>query len=131
MMMLIHQRKIKKEKNEFIFKQLSFTFLACVLGIGISLLVYLPAIEYTPFSVRGGSSAGGSDYSYATGWSFSSSRNVNISNSICFWFWWTDHWGYMPFTDYPNYMGIIVLILAFIAIIYKKGILKWYLLRLL
>ena len=128
MMMLIHQRKIKKEKNEFIFKQLSFTFLACVLGIGISLLVYLPAIEYTPFSVRGGSSAGGSDYSYATGWSFHPVEMLTFLIPSAFGFGGQIYWGYMPFTDYPNYMGIIVLILAFIAIIYKKGILKWYLL---
>ncbi|MBN4080980.1 hypothetical protein JYT44_01310, partial [Caldithrix abyssi] len=44
--------------------------LACVLGIGMSLLIYLPAMEYTPFSVRGGSAGGGADYNYATGWSF-------------------------------------------------------------
>ena len=40
---------------------------ACLLGIGLSLLIYLPAIEYTPFSVRGGSAGGGADYNYATG----------------------------------------------------------------
>ena len=34
----------------------------------------------------------------------------------------------MPFTDYPNYMGIIILGLSLIGMVYKKGIFKWYLL---
>ena len=33
------------------------------------------------------------------------------------------YWGNMPFTDYPNYMGIIVITLAIIGILfYKKKI---------
>ena len=39
---------------------------ASLLGIGIALLIYLPSIEYTPFSVRGGGVGGGAGYNYAT-----------------------------------------------------------------
>ena len=36
------------------------------------------------------------------------------------------YWGKMPFTDYPNYMGIIVLTLAVIGILFHKSKIKWY-----
>ena len=40
--------------------------IACLLGIGLCLLIYLPAMDYTPYSIRGGSQTGGADYNYAT-----------------------------------------------------------------
>ena len=127
MIMLIDEMKKKKDKK-FIVKQLSFIFLACLLGVGISSLIYLPAIEYAPFSVRGGSSAGGADYNYATDWSFHPVEMLTFLIPSAFAFGGDYYWGHMPFTDYPNYMGIIVFSLALIGIVYKKGIVKWYLL---
>ena len=118
------------EKNEklIISKKLLFILMACILGIGISALIYIPAIEYTPFSVRGGSSSGGSDYNYATGWSFHPYEILTFLIPSSFGFGGQIYWGYMPFTDYPNYMGIIILGLSLIGMVYKKGIFKWYLL---
>ena len=84
-------------------------------------------MDYTPFSVRGGSSSGGSDYSYATGWSFHPIEMITFLIPSAFGFGGPLYWGYMPFTDYPNYMGIIILLLAVVGIINKKGIVKWYL----
>ena len=43
---------------------------AAIIGLGIAMLIYLPAMEYTPFSIRGGGAGGGTGYDYATGWSF-------------------------------------------------------------
>ena len=119
-----------REKNEklILSKKLLFILIACMLGIGISALIYIPAIEYTPFSVRGGSSSGGSDYNYATGWSFHPFEILTFFIPSSFGFGGQMYWGYMPFTDYPNYMGIVVLCLALIGMVYKKGLFKWYLL---
>lgn len=127
MIMLIDQMK-KKNDSKLIIRKLSLVLLACLLGIGISSLIYLPAIEYAPYSVRGGSSTGGSDYSYATGWSFHPVEMLTFLIPSAFGFGGQVYWGYMPFTDYPNYMGIIIFSLALIGIVYKKGVLKWYLL---
>ena len=92
---------------------------ACLLGIGLSLLIYLPAMEYTPFSVRGGSASGGADYNYATGWSFHPKEMLTFLIPSAFGFGGQPYWGFMPFTDYPNYMGIIILLLAVIGLFRK------------
>ena len=67
-MLIINFKHVKKRKNTFL--GLGGFASAAILGIGIALLIYLPSIEYTPFSVRGGGVGGGADYNYATGWSF-------------------------------------------------------------
>ena len=127
LIMLIDQMK-KENDSKLIIRKLSFILLACLLGIGIASLIYLPAIEYAPFSVRGGSSTGGSDYNYATGWSFHPVEMLTFLIPSAFGFGGQVYWGYMPFTDYPNYMGVIIFSLALIGIVYKKGVVKWYLL---
>jgi len=127
LIMLIDQMK-KEKDSKLIIRKLSFILLACLLGIGIASLIYLPAIEYAPFSVRGGSSTGGSDYNYATGWSFHPVEMLTFLIPSAFGFGGQVYWGYMPFTDYPNYMGVIIFSLALIGIVYKKGVVKWYLL---
>jgi hypothetical protein len=127
LIMLIDQMK-KEKDSKLIIRKLSFILLACLLGIGIASLIYLPAIEYAPFSVRGGSSTGGSDYNYATGWSFHPLEMLTFLIPSAFGFGGQVYWGYMPFTDYPNYMGVIIFSLALIGIVYKKGVVKWYLL---
>ena len=94
--------------------------MACLIGVGISLIILLPAMEYTPFSIRGGSASGGSDYNYATGWSFHPKEIMTFFIPSAFGFGGQPYWGYMPFTDYPNYMGIIILLLAMIGLIHKR-----------
>ena len=103
--------------------------IAAFLGIGIAMLIYLPSIEYTPFSVRGGGASGGADYSYATGWSFHPKEMLTFFLPSAFGFGGQTYWGYMPFTDYPNYMGIIVLSLAILGFVSKrKESISWFLL---
>ena len=69
-------------------------------------------MDYTPFSIRGGSQTGGADYNYATGWSFHPKEMLTFLIPSAFGFGGQVYWGLMPFTDYPNYMGIIILLLA-------------------
>jgi len=126
LVMIVYEIKNSYDPKTLL-SRFTIALIACALGIGISLLIYLPAMDYTPFSVRGGSSSGGSDYSYATGWSFHPIEMLTFLIPSAFGFGGPLYWGYMPFTDYPNYMGIIILLLAIIGIINKKGIIKWYL----
>ncbi|MDP6339525.1 MAG: hypothetical protein QF842_04250 [Candidatus Marinimicrobia bacterium] len=107
------------DKRPSIGKGLGLFAAACIIGIGLSLLIYLPAMEYTPFSVRGGSTGGGADYNYATGWSFHPKEMLTFFIPSAFGFGGQPYWGYMPFTDFPNYMGIIILLLAVIGLCRK------------
>ncbi len=101
---------------------------AAIIGIGIALLIYLPSMEYTPFSVRGAGVSGGADYNYATSWSFHPKEILTFILPSAFGFGGQTYWGFMPFTDYPNYMGIIVLLLAVYGLMAKRNQLSWFLL---
>ena len=118
---------IQKQKKGELYSGLGLFAVACVMGIGLSLLIYLPAMDYTPFSVRGGGASGGADYNYATGWSFHPKEILTFFIPSAFGFGGQPYWGFMPFTDYPNYMGIIILILAIIGLISKRELIHYFL----
>ena len=121
--------EIKKNKNQsLIVKKFGIFSLACILGIGLSMLIYLPAIDYSEYSIRGGSTSGGANYEYATGWSFHPKEILTFFIPSAFGFGGQPYWGFMPFTDYPNYMGIIILLLALIGLLGKKELIHWFLL---
>ena len=125
-MLITNFKNQEKRKSTFIGFG-SFTG-AAILGIGIALLIYLPSIEYTPFSVRGGGTAGGADYNYATSWSFHPKEMLTFFLPSAFGFGGQTYWGFMPFTDYPNYMGIIILLLALYGFgARRKELLSWFL----
>ena len=118
---------IRKQKKGELYSGLGLFAVACIMGIGLSLLIYLPAMDYTPFSVRGGGASGGADYNYATGWSFHPKEILTLFIPSAFGFGGQLYWGFMPFTDYPNYMGIIILILAIIGLISKRELIHYFL----
>ncbi|RMD96682.1 MAG: hypothetical protein D6814_10935 [Calditrichaeota bacterium] len=81
-----------------------------------------------PYSIRGAASALGQEqaakgvgFQYATNWSFSPLEMMTFLLPSFFGFGGQTYWGTMPFTDYPNYMGILILLLAVFALVsYKK-----------
>ena len=83
-----------------------------LLGFGMSAFLYLPTHEYAALSVRGGGEGGGAGLPYATAWSFDPREILTFVIPSMFGFGGQTYWGSMPFTDYPNYMGIIPLALA-------------------
>jgi len=125
LLMLITGLRNSDEKAN-IGKGFGYFILACLIGVGISLIIFLPAMDYTPFSIRGGSAGGGADYNYATGWSFHPKEIMTFFIPSAFGFGGQPYWGYMPFTDYPNYMGIIILLLAMIGLIHKRELIHWF-----
>ena len=126
LLMLITGLRNLNEKAINIRKGFGYFILACLIGVGISLIIFLAAMEYTPFSIRGGSASGGADYNYATGWSFHPKEIMTFFIPSAFGFGGQPYWGYMPFTDYPNYMGIIILLLAMIGLIHKRELIHWF-----
>ncbi len=126
--LLILIKRLREETNKkYLFHSFSLFSIACVLAIGLCLLIYLPAIDYTPYSIRGGSETGGADYNYATGWSFHPKEMLTFLIPSAFGFGGQVYWGLMPFTDYPNYMGIIILLLAIIGLFEKREFIHWFL----
>jgi hypothetical protein len=88
--------------------------------------VYLPALNYVPHSIRGAGACGGTGFEYATAWSFAFGEMSTFFIPSFYGFGGATYWGNMPFTDYPNYMGIIVLTLAVIGILFYESKIKWY-----
>jgi hypothetical protein len=126
LLILIKRFREEPDKKYLIHSFSLFSF-ACLLAIGLSLLIYLPAMDYTPYSIRGGSQTGGADYNYATGWSFHPKEMLTFLIPSAFGFGGQVYWGLMPFTDYPNYMGIIILFLAIIGLFERREFIHWFL----
>lgn len=105
---------------------------ALVLAAALAAMLYLPIREYTPYSIRGaqsvvqqaaaGQQAGdtGVGFQYATEWSFSPGEMMTFLLPSFYGFGGQTYWGTMPFTDYPNYMGIVILALAIFAIAQRR-----------
>ena len=98
-----------------------------LLGFGMSAFLYLPTHEYASLSVRGGGEGGGAGLEYATSWSFHPVEMLTFVIPSMFGFGGATYWGHMPFTDYPNYMGIVVLALAVYGAMRWPGKIRWYL----
>ena len=101
-----------------------------LLGFGMSAFLYLPVHEYSKLSIRGGGEAGGAGLAYATSWSFHPREVLTFLIPGMFGFGGRTYWGSMPFTDYPNYMGIVPLGLAVFAAVRTRGVLRAYLIAL-
>ncbi|UCH11156.1 MAG: hypothetical protein JSU61_04510 [Fidelibacterota bacterium] len=99
--------------------------LALVVGFGLAMALFLPVMNYTPYSIRGARGGGGTGFEYATQWSFSFGETLTFLLPSFFGFGGITYWGSMPFTDYPNYMGIILLFLAVWAVVMKRTWIVW------
>jgi len=105
---------------------------ALVLAAALAAVLYMPVQEYTPYSIRGaqsvlqqapGAQTGGDDgvgIAYATEWSFSPGEMMTFILPSFYGFGGQTYWGTMPFTDYPNYMGIAILALAIFGIVQRR-----------
>ncbi|MBM3162837.1 MAG: YfhO family protein [Chlorobi bacterium] len=101
-------------------KRAGFFATACVVGIAISAAVYLPASEYAAYSVRGAAGGGGAAMEYATMWSMHPVELLTFLVPGLYGFGGVTYWGFMPFTDFPHYAGIVVLLLAFAGFIARR-----------
>lgn len=94
--------------------------MAIVLALGFSIgaVLLLPVHEYAGMSTRGqeGASGGGrTPYEYATDWSLGPEDLAAAVVPAAAGFGKATYVGRMPFTDYPNYFGWLVLALAVVA----------------
>ena len=89
-----------------------------------SLSIYLPIFNYTALSTRG-SDMGGFGIEKATQWSLNFKEVTTFILPNAYGFGGRTYWGYLPFTDFPNYIGPIVILFALIGI-YTSDIKKEY-----
>lgn len=97
-------------------------------GVVMSASIYLPAAQYAAYSVRGVAAQGGaSSWEYATLWSMHPLELLTFLVPGVFGFGGATYWGFMPFTDFPNYAGIVVLLLAVAgAVMRRKEPMTWF-----
>lgn len=103
------------------FAELGFSAGVFAVVVGVSLLIcavlYLPVHDYAKYSIRGASETGGLDYGYATNWSLHPAEMLTFLIPFSFGFGKDLYLGHMPFTDYPNYLGVVVLAFALVAVL--------------
>jgi hypothetical protein len=92
--------------------------LALIVAVSLAMcaVLYLPVHDYAQYSIRGASEAGGLEYGYATSWSLHPSETLTFVAPFSFGFGKELYLGHMPFTDYPNYLGIVVTAFALVAL---------------
>ncbi len=115
---------IYNKKQKFLSIKLNpllFLFSSLILGIALSASIYFPAISYMNDSTRGAID-GGMGLTQAMGWSFPPIESIVFLLPSFFGFGGYTYWGYIEFTDYPQYMGIIVLIFALYSYFSSKKI---------
>ena len=122
LLLLLNIHKLQINKPKWIL----FTAVGLILGLCMAMWIYLPALNYTPHSIRGAGGGGGTGFEYATAWSFSFGEMSTFFIPSYYGFGGATYWGNMPFTDYPNYMGIIVITLAIIGLLFSENKIKYF-----
>ncbi|MBK7368502.1 MAG: hypothetical protein IPJ04_11485 [Candidatus Eisenbacteria bacterium] len=91
---------------------------AAALAFGVAGVYNLPLKDYAQYSIRGGDTAGGAGFAYATGWSLAPYEMLAAVIPNWVGFGGQTYWGGMPFTDYPNvYLGVVAVLLAIPALL--------------
>ena len=94
-------------------KYMTLFFSAIVIAFLIASHIYLPSLDYREMSIR--SSEMGS-FAYATNWSMHPKELLTYIIPNYYGFGGSTYKGFMPFTDFPNYVGLFVLIFAFLSL---------------
>lgn len=81
-------------------------------SLTMSSVLHLPVHDYAQYSIRGASAGGGVDYQYATSWSLHPLESLTFLFPYAYGFGSNLYFGNMPFTDYPNYLGLVVFAFA-------------------
>lgn len=119
---LIRKGKVRESAVDLVFIAASV-----IVALGIASVLIVPVKAYAEYSIRGGG-GGGLDYGYATGWSLHPREMLTFVFPWAFGYGKATYWGSMPFTDYPNYLGIVTALFAFIAMFTVTNRWKWILL---
>ena len=106
--------------------------IAAVVAAALVTIPYLGIQEYTPYSIRGAASAlsanpgeTGVGWDYATAWSYPPGELLAFLFPAWFGLAGATYWGHLPFTQSTHYVGILVLLLAFLGAWKGEGRRRW------
>ena len=141
---------VKKENWMGVIRSGAILAVASGLAFMMTADQYLSTLEYSKYSMRGSGpvqaqqsvqgrpetkvASGGLDYDYATSWSFSPGEMLTFAIPSAYGFGWFEYkgaltarptrlntyFGPQPFTDAPQYMGIVILVLALVGAVKKR-----------
>ena len=103
---------IRQEGNKN--KYFLYFIISCTIGFLLASHIYYPSLDYLGNSIRSG---GDNHYQYATNWSMHPKELLTYVIPYYYGFGGSSYSGYMPFTDYPNYVGFFVLFSALFSFI--------------
>ena len=103
-----------KEIKKYLYNN-SIVLVSLFLGFLTSLKIYFPILNYSKFSTRGAES-GGFGLEQATQWSLNIKESLTFILPYAYGFGGKDYWGFLPMTDFPNYIGLIILFLAILGL---------------
>jgi hypothetical protein len=115
-----------REKAAVIVKGGAMLAFAVLMGILISSFMNLSVWEYSRYSIRGGGETGGVGFDYATAWSFPPSEIITFFIPSFMGFGGQTYWGSLPFTDFPQYFGILTFLLAGLALVLNRNRIVWF-----
>ena len=93
-----------------------------VLAIAVAAVLVFTMQEYARYSARGLSVGGsGVNVPFATSWSFPPIEVLTFIIPSFAGFGGLPYWGDMPFTDFPNYLGVVVLVLAVSGFLLRRS----------
>jgi len=117
---------VRQGESRRAVKGLAATLVAVIAAVGVASVLIFPVKDYSIYSIRGGG-GGGLDYGYATGWSLGVGEVLTFVFPWAYGFGKATYFGSMPFTDYPNYLGIVTVIFCVLAVFIVKHRWKWFL----
>ena len=114
-------KKIFKEKNNILnhIKIELLLLLSLIIGLMLSFSLYNPILNYSSYSIRG-SYGGGAGLEYATQWSMSIKEFITLLFPYSLGFGGPLYFGDLPFTDFPNYISILIIVLSVIGLYKSK-----------
>ena len=118
---IVNELRDKTSAGTIIRKSSLFTG-GGVLAVAVAAVLVFPMQEYAQLSARG-LSVGGSEVNvpFATSWSFPPVEILTFILPSFAGFGGPLYWGDMPFTGFPNYLGIVVVVLAAAGIVLNRS----------
>jgi len=115
----------RSKKIGDILAPVGLLFGVIAVGALLSSVLYVSVFDYQRYSIRGASAGDGLDFNYATDWSFHPLEMITFIIPSFMGFGGQTYWGKMPFTDYPLYFSVLILLLAGLAFILRRDRFTW------
>ena len=118
---VINELRDRIPANVILRKSALFTG-GIVLAIAVAAVLVFPMQEYAQYSARNLSVGGSSvNVPFATSWSFPPAEMLTFVIPSFAGFGGQFYWGAMPFTDFPNYLGVVVFLLAVTGFVLRRS----------